>query len=243
MEIKDLQNVKEVKQVLEFLSQPEKRDFYPKFFRTAPGQYGFGDVFIGVVVPDQRKIAKEYFKQLSLDQVAYLLSSKIHEHRHTALLMLVLKYEKSIDQKAKNQIVDMYLSLTRWINSWDLVDNSVYKILGRHAFEQKQPQILKRLALSDSLWEKRMAVVGTMYHIKKGEFDLTKEIVLLNLQHPHDLMHKANGWLLREVGKKNEEVLKVFLKENYSMLPRTTLRYAIEKLSDSERAYFLKGNF
>lgn len=233
--------INNIKSALEFLSIKEKAEFFPRFFKAGPGEYAEGDVFIGVTVPDQRKIVKEFWNKISLNEIGELLSSKIHEHRHTALLMLVAKYEKSKSEDEKQQIVAFYLQNLQHINNWDLVDNSCYKILGKHCFENKDNSILKKLSKSDNMWHKRMAIVSTMYHIKKGEYDLTKDIALKNLYHPHDLMHKANGWLLREMGNKNEDELLKFLDKNYHQMPRTSLRYAIEKLDENTRQEFLKG--
>lgn len=233
--------VNEIKSALEFLSIPEKKEFFPRFFKSGPGEYAEGDQFIGVTVPDQRKVAKEYFQKISLEELGKLLSSPIHEHRHCALLMLVAKYEKSKSEEEKQKIVDFYLDHLPHINNWDLVDNSCYKILGNHCFENDDDSILRKLSDSENMWHKRIAVVATMFHVKKGKFDLTKELALNNLQHSHDLMHKANGWLLREMGNKNEKELVDFLKEHYQKMPRTSLRYAIEKLDEETRQDFLKG--
>ncbi len=236
-----MKTINQIKSALKFLSIKEKKEFYPRFFKAGPGEYAEGDEFIGVTVPDQRKIVKEFWNKISLNEIGELLSSKIHEHRHTALLMLVAKYEKSKSEDEKQQIVAFYLQNLQHINNWDLVDNSCYKILGKHCFENKDNSILKKLSKSDNMWHKRMAIVSTMYHIKKGEYDLTKDIALKNLYHPHDLMHKANGWLLREMGNKNEDELLKFLDKNYHQMPRTSLRYAIEKLDENTRQEFLKG--
>jgi len=231
----------EIKNALRVLALPEKAEFFPRFFKAGKGQYAEGDQFIGVTVPDQRKIVKEYWSRISLEEIAELLSSKIHEHRHSALLMLVSKYEKTKSEEAKEEIVGFYLKNKQFINNWDLVDNSCYKILGRHAYETDNPELLLKLAEEENLWSKRIAIVSTMYYVKRGEFDLLKKIVLKNLQHPHDLMHKANGWLLREMGNKGETEFMAFLKLHYHEMPRTTLRYAIEKLSPDLRQDFLKG--
>lgn len=233
--------VKQIIDALQFLSIPEKKEFFPRFFKAGKGEYAEGDQFIGVTVPDQRKVAKEFWNQISLIELKELLSSKIHEHRHTALLMLVTKFEKSKDPKEKSEMVHFYLKNKKHIDNWDLVDNSCYKILGRYCFENEDDSILRKLSNEDSLWSKRMAIVGTMWHIKKGEFELTKELALNNLYHEHDLMHKANGWLLREMGNKNEPELIEFLKIHYHKMPRTSLRYAIEKLDEDLRQDFLKG--
>lgn len=232
---------KVVAKVLVDLSIPEKAEFFPKFFKTGKGEYGEGDIFIGVTVPDQRSIAKEFYNKISLEGLGELLSSKIHEHRLTALLMLVYKFEKTKDKIQQKEIIDFYLKHTKFINNWDLVDTSCYKILGRYCFENQDSKILEKLSDSDDMWEMRMAIVGTMHHIKKGQFELTKTFALKNLKHPHDLMHKANGWLLREMGKMNETELLDFLNLHYKEMPRTCLRYAIEKLDEELRQDYLKG--
>ena len=233
--------VNEIKSALQDLALPEKAAFFPRFFKAGKGEYAEGDEFIGVTVPDQRKIAKEYWQRISLPEIAELLSSKIHEHRHCALLMLVNKFEKEKSETEKSEIVSFYLKHKKFINNWDLVDNSAYKILGRHAFETENENLLRTLAAEENMWSKRMAIVATMFHVKRGEFSLLKELALYNLHHPHDLMNKANGWLLREMGNKNVAELQHFLVKNYKKMPRTTLRYAIEKFDEDLRQDFLKG--
>lgn len=233
--------VNEIKSALQDLALPEKAVFFPRFFKAGKGEYAEGDEFIGVTVPDQRKIAKEYWQRISLPEIAELLSSKIHEHRHCALLMLVNKFEKAKTETEKSEIVNFYLKHKKFINNWDLVDNSAYKILGRHAFETENENLLRTLAAEENMWSKRMAIVATMFHVKRGEFSLLKELALYNLHHPHDLMHKANGWLLREMGDKNIGELIQFLETHYQKMPRTTLRYAIEKFDEDLRQDFLKG--
>lgn len=233
--------LKEIKESLAILAIPEKAAFLHRFFKTGKGEYGEGDKFIGVIVPDQRKVAKEYFSKITLKELSELLSSEIHEHRLTALLMLISKFEKAKEQTVKDEIVKFYLNHLQFINNWDLVDTSCYKILGRYAFENQKENLLKELSKSDEMWHKRIAVVGTMHYIKKGSFDLTKEFVTQNLHHPHDLMHKANGWLLREMGNEDESELIVYLNQYYKEMPRTCLRYAIEKLNEELRQDYLKG--
>jgi len=233
--------VNEIKAALKDLALPEKAAFFPRFFKAGKGEYAEGDKFLGVTVPDQRKVVKEYWNRISLQEIAELLSSKIHEHRHCALLMLVNKFEKAKTEKEKKEIVNFYLKHKKFINNWDLVDNSAYKILGRHAYETKDDDLLRSLSREENMWSKRMAIVATMFHVKRGEFSLLKELALYNLQHPHDLMHKANGWLLREMGNKNVAELHHFLVKNYKNMPRTTLRYAIEKFDEDLRQDFLKG--
>ncbi|OBW42254.1 DNA alkylation repair enzyme [Chryseobacterium sp. MOF25P] len=233
--------LKEIKESLAVLSIPEKVAFFPKFFKTGKGEYGEGDLFLGVKVPDQRAVAKEYYAKISLDELSDLLSSPYHEHRLTALIMLISKFEKTKDLSAKEEIINFYLKHLDFINNWDLVDTTCYKILGRYAFENQKENLLRALADSDQMWHKRIAVVGTMHYIKKGSFELTKEFVTQNLHYPHDLMHKANGWLLREMGNKNEAELIAYLNQYYKEMPRTCLRYAIEKLDEELRQDYLKG--
>lgn len=233
--------VQEICEALQFLANPEKADFYPRFFKAGEGEYAEGDQFIGVTVSEQRKVAKEFWNRISLHELSELLSSAIHEHRLCALLMLVTKFEKCKAASEQEEIVRFYLNHKMFVNNWDLVDTSCYKILGRYCFEKGEDRMLQTLANEDHLWSKRIAVVSTMWHVKRGHFTLMKALVLKNLNHPHDLMHKANGWLLREMGNKNEVELIGFLKKNYRDMPRTTLRYAIEKLDEDLRQDFLKG--
>lgn len=232
-------------QILEALNNLltlEKAEFLPRFFKTGKGEYAEGDKFIGVAVPDSRKIAKHFSLTTNLADIQEFIQSEYHEMRLVALLILIQKFEKSKVKNEQEQIIHFYLKNTQYINNWDLVDVSCYKILGRFCFENKKDEIFRKLSESENMWEKRIAIVGTMYYIHKGEFDLTKEIALKNLHHSHDLMHKANGWLLREIGKKNETELLNFLKIHYKTMPRTSLRYAIEKLDEDLRQNFLKGD-
>jgi 3-methyladenine DNA glycosylase AlkD len=233
--------LKEIEEALAVLSIPEKAAFFPKFFKTGKGEYGEGDLFLGVKVPDQRIVAKEYYSKISLEELSQLLSSKYHEHRLTALFILILKFEKTKDNKVKDEVVEFYLNHLQYVNNWDLVDSSCYKILGRYAFDNQKEELLRKLSGSEEMWHKRIAVVGTMYHVKKGSFELMKEFVTQNLKHTHDLMHKANGWLLREMGQKNESELISYLNKYYKEMPRTCLRYAIEKLSEDLRQDYLRG--
>ncbi|CAA7195056.1 DNA alkylation repair protein [Chryseobacterium potabilaquae] len=233
--------INEIKEALAVLSIPEKAEFFPKFFKTGKGEYGEGDLFLGVKVPDQRIVAKEYYSKIDLKELGELISSKYHEHRLTALFILIHKFEKTKTAKEKEEFVTFYLNNLPYVNNWDLVDSSCYKILGRYAFENRQDELLRNLSNSEEMWYKRIAVVGTMYYVKKGNFELTKEFVTYNLKHVHDLMHKANGWLLREMGQKNENELINYLNKYYKDMPRTCLRYAIEKLDEEIRQDYLKG--
>lgn len=236
-----MSTVKEIQEALAVLSIPEKAEFFPKYFKTGKGEYGEGDLFLGVKVPDQRSVAKAFFSKITLQELGGLLSSKYHEHRLTALLILVSKFEKTKDERIKKEIVEFYLDYLNYINNWDLVDSSCYKILGRYCFENQKEDLLQKLSASDEMWHKRIAVVGTLFYIKKGVFELTKELVIRNLKYSHDLMHKANGWMLREMGQRNELELVNYLNLYYKEMPRTCLRYAIEKLDENVRQDYLKG--
>ena len=172
----------QILEALQFLSNPEKKEFLPYFFKTGKGEYAEGDKFIGVVVPDSRKLVKEYWQKAELSDVQEILKSEFHEMRLVALLILVNKFEKSKDVKEQKKFVDFYLKNTKYINNWDLVDLSCYKLLGRYCFENQKDDILKKLSNSENMWEKRIAVVATMHHIKKGNsFDLTKALSLIHI--------------------------------------------------------------
>ncbi|MGV0955762.1 DNA alkylation repair protein [Empedobacter falsenii] len=232
--------IEQLKSTLQDLSDEEKAKIMMRFFKTGKGEYGEGDIFLGISVPNQRLIAKEFYQQVSLNDIKNLLNSNIHEYRLTALLMLVSKYEKSKDELVRKEIIDFYLAQTSQINNWDLVDTSCYKILGHYCFHQKREELLFELANSEDLWEKRIAIVSTMYFIKQKSFSIVPEIVLKNLNHSHDLMHKANGWMSREMGKMDEEKLIEFLDEYTLQMPRTTLRYALEKIDPILKDYYMK---
>ncbi len=230
-----------LKRELKTLGSLDKAKILQYFFKTKPGQYGAGDVFLGVTVPLVRQVAKKY-SNLKLSEVSLLLKSKFHEFRLTALLILVSKYEKATDLKTKKEIVDFYLNHSFWINNWDLVDLSVYKILGNYLLtSEDKDDILNRLASSSYLWERRMAIVSTYAFIKSGRYQETFLISKKLMKDDHDLIHKAIGWMLREVGKRiSKEKLEKFLIKNISGMPRVSLRYALEHFSQKDRQYFLK---
>lgn len=234
-----MQKAAEVSKKLKELSDPERAKTCAWFFKTGPGQYGEGDVFIGLTVPQVRSVVKEA-RPLPLKEVEKLLHSPIHEERLTALLVLVAQFEKANDTLQK-EIVDFYLKNTHHINNWDLVDSSAAQILGK--FLEKKPRILlEELAKSSLLWERRIAMISTFHFIRLGESKDAFKVARLLLNDKEDLMHKAVGWMLREVGKNcGEDILKSFLAKNYSKLPRTTLRYAIERFPEKERKVWLKG--
>lgn len=206
-----------------------------RFFKTGKGQYGEGDIFLGLSVPECREIAKKY-KEIDLEFLKSNLKSKFHEERLISLLILVEKYKENSDKR----IVDFYLDNLVSVNNWDLVDLSADKILGKYLID-KDKKVLYDLSKSENLWEKRISIVSTYEFIKNNKFDDTLKISKILLKDKHDLIHKAVGWMLREIGKKDEKVLENFLKENYSKLPRTTLRYAIERFSKEKREKYLKN--
>ncbi|SFG08856.1 DNA alkylation repair enzyme [Desulfotomaculum arcticum] len=229
-----------IKGELQQYADKEKAAFLPKFFKAGPDGYGAGDVFIGVTVPNQRKVAKKYYQQLPLDVVEQLLHEPVHEYRLTSLFMLVYKYEKLKTDAEKKAIVDLYLANTAYINNWDLVDSSADKILGAYLLDRKK-NILYEFAESSDLWQQRMAVIATFHFIKQNRYDDTLKIAVILLPHRHDLIHKAVGWMLREIGNRDFAVEFNFLKQHYRQMPRTMLRYAIEKFPEDLRQQFLKG--
>lgn len=231
-------------QIIETLREkaiPEKASFLSKFFKTGPGEYGEGDLFLGVTVPDQRQIAKQFFKEISLEELTRLIQHPFHEIRLTGLLALVYRYEKTKSEPDKMALVNFYLSQLDFVNNWDLVDSSCYQILG-HFYWKKEKTLFYELADSGHLWRQRVAMISSYFWIKKGEFADALALAGRLKNHPHDLMHKAVGWMLREIGNRNFEVELEFLKKHYLTLPRTALRYAIEKFPEDLRQDFLKGN-
>jgi 3-methyladenine DNA glycosylase AlkD len=223
---------------LESLSTPEKRDFLPYFFKTGKGQYGEGDKFLGVVVPDVRRTAKEYKETASFADIAHLLADEFHECRLCGLLILVEQFKRANEER-RGRIVDFYLSHTSGINNWDLVDLSAPYILGEYLADKTDRGVLYRMADSSILWEQRIAVVSTIALIRRNDFT---DIIALSerlLHHKHDLMHKAIGWMLRESGKRDKEVLTAFLDRHYKTMPRTMLRYSIERLTPDERHHYM----
>ena len=208
-----------------------------RFFKTGKGQYGEGDIFIGCTVPQTRIIAANYTK-LPLEEVAKLLNDEVHECRLSALVILTNKYAKA-NEFDKYEIVNFYLSHTNRINNWDLVDISAHKILGEWFKNREDRSILHELANSNLLWDQRIAIVATFAFIKNNDFN---DILMLSekfITHKHDLIHKACGWMLREVGKRDEAVLTSFLDKNAHQMPRTMLRYSIEKFEEDLRKYYL----
>jgi 3-methyladenine DNA glycosylase AlkD len=231
-------SLKELKKRIKSIASAEVAKTHLWFFKTGKGEYGEGDKFAGLKVPVQRKIAKE-FKGLTYNELKELLASKIHEERQIALLILVDKYAKS-DKSEKEKIYNFYLSNRRGINNWDLVDLSAPKIIGEHLLN-KDRKILFDFAKSKNLWERRIAILSTLAFIRMNDFYTTLQIADILMEDDHDLIHKAVGWMLREVGKKNLKVEEDFLKSRYKKMPRTMLRYSIEKFSKLKRQKYLQG--
>ena len=235
------------------VADPKKVEVYKRFFKTGKGEYGYGDVFLGITVPNTRKIAVQ-FRNLPFPDVKKLLQSKIHEERLLALLLLVHNFDKG-DEETKEKIYNFYLANTNYINNWDLVDSSAHQIVGAYLFNRHsglsridsgvahvpQNDVLFKLAKSKTLWERRIAIIATQHFIRQGRFAETLQIAEMLLTDPHDLIHKAVGWMMREVGKKDQKVEEAFLKKHYRKMPRTMLRYAIERFPKPLMTAYLKG--
>ena len=216
------------------LKNPKKAVYVAHYFKTGKGEYGEGDVFIGLTVPQVRAIAKKY-RDLPLTDIEKLLHNNIHEYRLTALIILTEKYKRAVNKK---EIVDLYLKNTRYINNWDLVDLSSHELLGTFLLD-KPRTILYKLAKSKNIWERRIAVISTFAFLRQNDVSDSLALAEILLHDAHDLMHKAVGWMLREAGKRDEKALIDFLAKHYKTMPRTMLRYAIEKFSPSRRALYL----
>lgn len=222
---------------LSALSTDEKRRILPRFFKTGPGQYGEGDRFLGTAVPDTRSVAKAH-RDTSLADIGLLLGSPWHEVRLAALLIMVAKADKA-DDNSRRELLDFYLSHTHRINNWDLVDLSVTKIVGEYLAD-KPRDLLYSLAQSPLLWEARMSIIATLAFIRKGDLDDTYRLCDLLMDHSHELIHKACGWMLREAGKRNPARLYDYVDANRARMPRTMLRYAIERFGKTEREALMK---
>jgi len=212
---------------------PIRAKILSRFFKTGKGQYGEGDIFLGIVVPVQRIIAKKH-KDISLKEVQKLLNSKIHEYRLIALFILIEKYKED-----KELIYNKYIKNFRNINNWDLVDLTAPKIMGDF-LKYKNRDILYSLAISNDLWERRISIIATFAFIKDNDFKDALKISKILLNDKHDLIHKAVGWMLREIGKRDKEVEKEFLNKYYRFMPRTMLRYSIEKFNRGEKEFYMK---
>lgn len=231
------QLTKTITNKLQALSNAEKREIFPRFFKAGKGEYGEGDRFLGVTVPNIRAIAKLH-KDISIEEIRELIQSEWHEVRLCALIIMVEKSKKKVEALRK-ELFNLYLSQTKRINNWDLVDLSCRFIIGEYLLD-KSRDILYQLAQSSLLWDNRIAIVSTYAFIRKGQLEDTYALSDLMMQHPHDLMHKAIGWMLREAGKRNPERLYDYVMSHRADMPRTMLRYAIEKFSPKERAILMK---
>ncbi|NBS68440.1 DNA alkylation repair protein [bacterium] len=220
------------------LGNKDRANINARFFKTKKGEYGEGDKFLGITVPATRLFAKQCEK-LSLNEIEILLASPWHEERLLAVILLVNRYKKR-DEKEREKIYTLYLKQSgKGINNWDLVDTSAAYVVGMH-LEKRDRKDLYSLAASKNLWKKRVAIIATFYFIRQNDCKDTLQICEIFLTETHDLMHKACGWMLREVGKKDEDILRSFLKKHVDRMPRTMLRYAIERLSLEERTHWMK---
>ena len=231
------QITKTITSELQALTNAEKREIFPRFFKAGKGEYGEGDRFLGVTVPNIRAIAKLH-KDISIEEIRELLQSEWHEVRLCTLIIMVEKSKKK-DEALRKELFNLYLSQTKRINNWDLVDLSCRFIIGEYLLD-KSRDILYQLAQSSLLWDNRIAIVSTYAFIRKGQLEDTYALSDLMMHHPHDLMHKAIGWMLREAGKRDSERLYDYVMSHRADMPRTMLRYAIEKFSPKERAILMK---
>lgn len=230
--------VQAIRKKLQALADPKQATNLQRFFKTGPGDYGEGDRFLGLRVPQLRKLVKE-FSGISLKEIQELLHSGFHEERLLALLLMVQHFQRS-DEKGREELYRCYLASTAYINNWDLVDASAGHIVGGWLFD-KSRQPLYSLARSASLWERRIAIMATSFFIREGDFAETLQLAESLLHDDHDLIHKAVGWMLREVGKRDLNVEEQFVHKHYRQMPRTMLRYAIERFPEKKRQAYLKG--
>ncbi|ATB27296.1 DNA alkylation repair protein [Melittangium boletus] len=221
-------------------ANPEKAAFFPRFFKTGPGQYAEGDVFLGVTVPEQRRIARRH-KHLPLEQLRVLLRSEVHEHRLTGFIILVEKFERE-DALGRDRLFAFCREHLAGVNNWDLVDLVAPRLMGVHLLAHPEHKsLLDEFVRSPVLWERRIAIMATFAFIRAGEFSDTLRLAEVLLQDPHDLIHKAVGWMLREVGKRELASEEAFLDRHAGRMPRTMLRYAIEKFPLERREHYMKA--
>ena len=230
--------VQDIQKRLQKLGDKKRAAISQRFFKTGPGEYGEGDKFIGIRVPVLRALVKEY-ADLSVAQILILLRSHIHEERLLALLLLVDSFSKG-DDAARTSIYELYLKNTEFVNNWDLVDSSAEHIVGAYLMDRSKA-VLYRLAESEDMWERRISVISPFHFIKRHEFSETLKVSKMLLFDRQDLIHKATGWMLREIGKRQLQTEESFLKAHYKNMPRTMLRYAIEKFPEQKRQRYLKG--
>lgn len=232
--------IKEIKKEIDFYYNKERSFHSQRFFKTGKGEYGEGDIFLGLSVPLQRSIAKKYFKEINIKDLDLLIKSKIHEHRQVALFLMVYRYEIE-DKAGKDEIYNYYVKNIEQVNNWDLVDSSAPNIVGRYLYDNpSKRKILYTWVKSDKLFIRRISIISTFYFIKKNYFLDSLEISKLLLRDKEDLIHKAVGWMLREIGNRDLEKETRFLDKHLKEMPRTMLRYAIEKFGEKERLKYLK---
>ena len=212
-----------------------------RFFKTGPGQYGEGDKFLGIKVPVTREIVKQCWKEASLAELEECVNNEYHEVRLAGLLALIQKFKHSKDALAQQECIDLYLAHTEKINNWDLVDLTCYPLLGEWLLDKDRTLLYELAKNGKTIWEQRIGIVSTMTFVRKGQLEDTFAIADILLHHPHDLIQKATGWLLRECGKRDKAALETFLLPRYKTMPRTALRYAIEKFPQEERLGYLRG--
>jgi len=235
-------DVKKLQEEVKSLGSPQKAKASEWFFKTGKGEYAEGDKFFGLTTPESKMIAKKYSHLLNLEDLAKLLKSGIHEERIISIILLKEMYKKG-DEKIKEEIFKIYIENTKHINNWDIVDISAEHIVGDY-LENKKKDLLYDFSKSEVLWERRISIMSTFGYIKKGKPELTLELAEILLEDKQDLIHKAVGWMLREIGKRcSQDILEEFLKKHYARIPRTALRYAIEKFPESLRQKYLKGDF
>lgn len=233
--------INDIKNDFRKVSSKSKADHSTRFFKTGKGEYGEGDLFLGVSTPNVHKLVNKYKRDLDITDTLYFLNHKIHTYRFFALEVLKYKYKRGHTDERK-KIFDIYIKNLKFINNWDLVDISAPHIVGDYLLD-KDRDILFKLAKSDTLWSQRVAIISTFAFIRNSEYEDTLKISKILLNHKHDLIHKAVGWMLREVWKRDPEIVEEFLKENYDQIPRTALRYSIEKMEEKKRKRFLKKEF
>lgn len=233
----------EIQLELNRYSNTDEIEKFKRFHKTGKGEYAENDIFLGINVPSIRKVAKKYFKDITANEISKLMHSKYHEYRLTALIILTYQFKKA-DKVKQKDLVKFYIDNAEFINGWDLVDLSSYHILGQYLTEHKEDtDILYNLVKSDSMWEQRIAIVSTYAFIKNNQFEHTLNLAKMLISNKNDLIHKAVGWMLREIGKRDFDIECNFLVQNYSCMPRTMLRYSIEKFPEDLRQKFLSNRF
>ncbi len=238
--VKAISGAELVRQKLKNCGDSKKAAHLAKFFQAFPGGYGEGDRFLGVAVPVQRRIAKSWYRDIALCELENLLRDPLHECRLTAIFIMVYKFEKAKTASQREALISLYLGNLIYVNNWDLVDSSAYKLLGPYLAD-KDRSLLYSLAGSGVLWQERIAVIATLHFIRHHDYADTLKLAKMLIGHRHDLIHKAVGWMLRETGNRDFKVEYDFLQENYRIMPRTMLRYAIEKFEPDLRKRFLAG--